>query len=143
MQAGINLPIVIAGELAGVIGITGAPEEVGIFGEIIKRMTEILLENLRQQEQADLLAQARNLFVETWLFDESVDWTQVELRGRQLGLDLARRPRPPRSWGSSRAASSCGGSGISCRRPRGTAAPSSGTGFWCCCRTAAARRAIA
>ena len=43
VQAGINLPIVITGELAGVIGITGAPEEVGIFGEIIKRMTEILL----------------------------------------------------------------------------------------------------
>ena len=89
VQAGINLPIVIAGELAGVIGITGAPEEVGIFGEIIQRMTEILLENLRQQEQADLLAQARNLFVETWLFDESVDWTRLELRGRLLGLDIA------------------------------------------------------
>ena len=89
VQAGINLPIVITGELAGVIGITGAPEEVGIFGEIIQRMTEILLENLRQQEQADLLAQARNLFVDTWLFDESVDWTQLELRGRLLGLDIA------------------------------------------------------
>ncbi len=89
VQAGINLPIMIAGELVGVIGITGAPEEVSAFGDVIKRMTEILLESIRQQEQADLLEQAQNLFVEAWLFDESADWGQLELRGRLLGLDIS------------------------------------------------------
>ena len=88
VQWGINLPVAVKGRLEGVIGITGDPREVSVFGDVIKRMTEVMLESVYQREQSDLLDQARGLFVENWLFSEEPDWTELELRGRLLGLDI-------------------------------------------------------
>ena len=88
VQQGINLPVTIGGRLEGVIGITGDPDEVSAFGDVIKRMTEILLENLQRQEQQALLERAKSLFVENWLFSEEPDWGELETRGRLLGLDI-------------------------------------------------------
>lgn len=88
VQRGINLPVTIKGHLEGVIGITGDPREVSAFGDVIKRMTEIMLEGLYQREQSDLLDRARGLFVESWLFSGEPDWAELELRGRLLGLDI-------------------------------------------------------
>lgn len=89
VQRGINLPIVLDGQLAGVIGVTGDPAEVSVFGDIIKRMTEIMVESIRQQEQSDLLDRAKSLFVENWLFSDAPDLSELEVRGRLLGLDIA------------------------------------------------------
>ena len=58
MQAGINLPVRIDGAAAGVIGITGPPEEVAGFGSVIKLLTEILVERARKNQQADRLERA-------------------------------------------------------------------------------------
>lgn len=88
VQRGINLPITIDGDLAGVIGVTGEPAEVSIFGDIIKRMTEIMVESVRQREESDLIDRAKSLFVETWLFSDSPDWSELEVRGRLLGFDI-------------------------------------------------------
>lgn len=88
IQQGINLPVRINGRLEGVIGITGDPEEVSIFGDVIKRMTEIMLENIRQQEQQALWEKARSLFIENWLFSGEPDWAELETRGHLLGLDI-------------------------------------------------------
>lgn len=89
VQKGINLPITIDGETIGVIGITGEPAEVSVFGNIIKRMTEVMVQSLRQQEQSDLLYQAKCLFIENWLFSPAPDVSELEVRGRLLGLDIA------------------------------------------------------
>lgn len=88
VQCGVNLPVTVKGHLEGVIGITGEPQEVSLFGKVIQRMTEIMLENMYQRDQADLLDQARGLFVENWLFSEAPDWADLELRGKLLGLDI-------------------------------------------------------
>ena len=37
---GVNLPIYIYNETVGVIGITGDPAKVAVYGRIIKKMTE-------------------------------------------------------------------------------------------------------
>lgn len=89
VQAGINLPIVIDDELLGVIGITGNPAEVGVFGDVIKRMTELMLESVRQKEDSDLMDRAKGLFIENWLFADRLDWAELEIRGRLLGIDIA------------------------------------------------------
>lgn len=89
MQAGINLPVRIDGATVGVIGITGPPEEVAGFGSVIKLLTEILVERVRKNQQADLLERARGLFMESWLFSRQGDWADLEVRGRLLGFDLA------------------------------------------------------
>ncbi len=88
MQAGINLPVRADGEVVGVIGITGPPKEVAGFGSVIKLLTEILVERVRKNRQADLLERARGLFMENWLFSPLEDWADLEVRGRLLGFDL-------------------------------------------------------
>jgi len=88
VQRGVNLPITLDGELAGVIGITGNPEEVSVFGDILKRLTEIMVSSTRQQEQSELMDRAKSLFVENWLFSDTPDWPELEMRGRLLGLDI-------------------------------------------------------
>ena len=89
VQKGINLPITIGGETVGVIGITGDPEEVSVFGDIIKRMTEVMTLGLRQQEQSDLIDRAKSLFIENWLFSPDPDLSELEVRGRLLGFDIS------------------------------------------------------
>lgn len=88
VQRGINLPVVLEGRLEGVIGITGDPDEVSAFGDIIKRMTEIMLESARQREQMNLIEQAKSLFVENWLFSNEPDWAELDIRGRLLHMDM-------------------------------------------------------
>ncbi|MGM9926082.1 MAG: CdaR family transcriptional regulator [Bacillus sp. (in: firmicutes)] len=41
--AGINLPIEFQGSIIGVIGITGNPEEIMEFGELVKMITEMMI----------------------------------------------------------------------------------------------------
>lgn len=73
VQQGINLPIVLDGRIEGVIGITGDPNVVSAFGDVIKRMTEIMMESSRQWEQMKLTERAKGLFVENWLFSDEPD----------------------------------------------------------------------
>lgn len=91
-QQGVNLPIYVEGSCEGVIGITGPPDEVREFGAIVKKMTEILLAAMRQQEQSLLLEQARRLFLEEWLFAREVDWTAFAERGDLLDINI-REPK--------------------------------------------------
>lgn len=88
VQRGINLPVVLDGRVEGVIGVTGDPKEVSVFGDVIKRMTEIMLESTRQREQIDLLERAKSLFLENWLFSKELDWAEFEVRGRLLDIDI-------------------------------------------------------
>ena len=88
VQQGINLPIVLDGRIEGVIGITGDPNVVSAFGDVIKRMTEIMMESSRQWEQMRLTERAKGLFVENWLFSDEPDWVELEIRGQLLHLDI-------------------------------------------------------
>lgn len=88
VQRGINLPIKLDGDVVGVIGVTGDPKKVSVFGEIIQRMTEIMVQNAHRQEQSDLIYQAKSIFVENWLFTPSITWEELETRSRLLGMDI-------------------------------------------------------
>ncbi len=90
-RRGVNLPIQMDGQTVGVIGITGPPEEVDTLGSVIKRMTEIMIQDIRRQEQEDLLDSARQCFIEAWLFSEEPDPPELELRGDMLGIDITAR----------------------------------------------------
>ena len=89
MQPGVNLPIYLDGQLEGVIGITGDPAEVGVFGGVMRRMLEIMLEDLRRKDLDSTVEQARALFLENWLFSAEPDWKELEQRGRLLEIDIS------------------------------------------------------
>lgn len=39
----MNLPLLFHDEVIGVIGITGEPENISRYGEILRKMTELLI----------------------------------------------------------------------------------------------------
>lgn len=87
---GINLPIEVDGQVAGVIGITGEYQEVEKYGRIIKKMAEILLLDEYQKEQKRLSRSARSRFIQDWIFNDTISCTDsFTKRGLQMGIDIS------------------------------------------------------
>jgi carbohydrate diacid regulator len=92
-KPGINMPIRFQQQIVGVIGISGAPQEVVPFGKAVKMMTEMMLQQAYLTEQMELAERSVNFLVQEMIsgtLDPSRD--VVMSRGALLGLDLS-RPR--------------------------------------------------
>ena len=88
-QQGINLPIVLDGKIIGVIGITGEVGEVTSYGRIIKKMTEILVEDLSKKEQHKINEQSKLLFINKWVSgDFENNSLFFERNAKQYYIDL-------------------------------------------------------
>lgn len=87
---GINLPIEFNGEIIGVIGMTGQYEAVYKYGQIIKKMTEILLLDTYRREQHIIEQKARDRFLEEWIFGryEVNHPEEFSQRASSLGIDV-------------------------------------------------------
>lgn len=86
-KAGINFPIFFQNDVIGVIGITGDPQKVTPFGEIIRKMTELIISENYYAEQFDRQARAMETFVMDWI--QSEEWNDSLLnRARLLNVDL-------------------------------------------------------
>ena len=87
---GINLPIEFNEEIIGVIGITGNYNQVYKYGQIIKKMTEILLLDSYRREQHMIEQKARDRFLEEWIFGryESNYPNDFQQRAERLGVDV-------------------------------------------------------
>ena len=88
---GINVPVLFDDSVVAVIGITGVREEVEPFGNVIKKMTEILIrENLEQVTRFDQRLMMTNLT--TMLTQPRRDEGLAAYLSSTLGVDL-KRPR--------------------------------------------------
>lgn len=87
VKPGINLPIFFQHEVIGVIGITGDPETVTPLGEIIRKMTELLISENYYAEQFDWHSRAVETFVLEWLQAKEPSVSLLE-RARTLGINL-------------------------------------------------------
>ena len=65
-RPGLNLPVYQAGSIAGVIGITGRYEEVAGYGQIVKKMVEILIRENAEQDERRMGQRVLNRFLEDW-----------------------------------------------------------------------------
>ncbi|MCH4888021.1 hypothetical protein EZV73_10575 [Acidaminobacter sp. JC074] len=94
--AGINLPIFLEDNIVGVIGITGKGKEVLKYGEIIKKMTEILIKehlyNQSKQFKNEKLLQFFDTII-TSSFEEDIDETWLNTRLRMFGLEALKKRR--------------------------------------------------
>ena len=70
-RKGINLPLNFNGELIGVIGISGEINEVEKYGQIIKRMSEILIKEAWILKRNEEESEKERIFLETLLFQNS------------------------------------------------------------------------
>lgn len=73
VKAGINLPLLFHDEVIGVIGITGDPENISQYGEILRKMTELLIHENYFVEQLELEQRSYEAFVFDWL--QGTDWS--------------------------------------------------------------------
>ena len=93
MRVGINLPIEYQHHIVGVIGVTGEYEHVIGFGQIVKKMTEILIREREREDEKRLDLRVISRFLEDWVLGAGIlRPTLLEERGRQLGIDI-NRPR--------------------------------------------------
>lgn len=86
---GINLPIQFNNEIIGVIGLTGKIDEVRKYGQIIKKMTEVLLLDTYAREQKTIEQKAKERFLEDWVFGRyDINYPQeFRIRAETLGID--------------------------------------------------------
>lgn len=91
VRSGINLPIAYQGELLGVIGISGDPEEVRAYAELVRMGAELILEQAALTEQLQWDKRHKEELVLQLIRGEGrID--QLEQAARFLNLDLA-QPR--------------------------------------------------
>lgn len=91
-RRGINLPLVVRGEILGVVGITGEKERVMGYGKIVRRMTEIMVTDSIQKDKKRYDQRVRYRFIEEWIEKSSAGFYSRNLidRGRHLGIDIER-----------------------------------------------------
>lgn len=88
---GINVPVIIDGDVAAVVGVTGQRSDVEPFGNIIRKMTEILLrENLEQTARYERRMSMSSLINQ--LISPSPDVTIAGYLASVLDCDIE-RPR--------------------------------------------------
>lgn len=66
-KEGINQPIMLGDKIVGVIGITGAEDEVVKYGHIIRKITEILVKEEFIEKRTELENRTRESFVKEWI----------------------------------------------------------------------------
>lgn len=87
VKAGINLPIYFKQEVIGVIGMTGNPAHVSPFGEILRKMTELLIQEHEFFLETETDERQLEAFVFDWLHlpETAIDLTEKAAR---LQLDV-------------------------------------------------------
>lgn len=88
VKAGLNLPIIIDHRAIGVIGITGKPEEVIHFGQLIQRMTELIIQAAYTSERLASKYRGLETFVYEWVHLTQVDQDFLE-RGEIFGISMS------------------------------------------------------
>lgn len=92
--AGTNLPIIIDGEIIGVVGVTGPHEIAKTYGKIVKRMTEMLISSRANERREMQQRQAFEHFCAAWITStHPVINDNFIAHGRGYGLDITKLHR--------------------------------------------------
>lgn len=91
VKPGINLPITFNGQLIGVLGITGEPEKVRAYAELVKMASELIIEHMALIEQKQWDKRYREELINKLIqFENSPE--SLHSMASYLGIDLA-QPR--------------------------------------------------
>lgn len=93
-RRGINLPLIVEGNVVGVVGITGDREKVYGYGNIVRRMTEILISDSLQKDAKRYERRQRYYLLEEWLENTGMSYTMdFRKRAEKMGIDITRSHR--------------------------------------------------
>jgi carbohydrate diacid regulator len=89
-RPGINLPLVVGGRLCGAVGLSGEPEAVRQFGELVRLTAEMILEQASLAGELQRDSRYREAFVLNLIRPDAGARPDLEAWGRRLGVDLRR-----------------------------------------------------
>jgi carbohydrate diacid regulator len=86
---GLNWPIVLAGQTIGVVGVTGHPDAVRNTAELVKMITELILERELLMEEFRSQSHLHEQFALLLLSEHAAaSYSQIEARAKLLKFDL-------------------------------------------------------
>ena len=91
-RPGINLPLMVRNEICGVVGLTGEPESVRQFGELVRVMAEMMLEQAQLVSELQHEKRYREEFVFQLVYRNGISDANMQAWAARLALDL-RVPR--------------------------------------------------
>ncbi len=87
-RSGINLPIRFNNEIVGVVGITGEPEQIKNYAQLVKMAAELVLEQSFLLERVQWRQRLQSEIVNQIISDEDLNTEWVKDRARFLGINL-------------------------------------------------------
>lgn len=88
-RTGLNLGLRFQGEVVAVIGITGSYDDVKDYGQIVRKMTEILIRENVEQELQKFDMRVYSRFLEEWVLNPpNANLHTLKERGTNLGIDI-------------------------------------------------------
>lgn len=87
-KAGINLPLTVRGDICGVVGLTGNPEEVRQFGELVRVTAEMILEQAQLTGELQREKRYREEFVLQLVNNTGISDAGMKAWAVRLGVDL-------------------------------------------------------
>ena len=92
VRPGVNLPLTVRGQICGVVGLTGAPETVRQFGELVRITAEMILEQAQLTGELQQEKRYREEFVLQLLKPNKTNGEDLAAWALRLGVDLS-QPR--------------------------------------------------
>lgn len=89
-QPGTNLPLSVGGQVCGAVGLSGAPDQVRQFGELVRLTAEMILEQAALASELQDNSRYREAFVLNLIRNDGAQRPELEGWARRLGLDLER-----------------------------------------------------
>ncbi|WP_461611186.1 CdaR family transcriptional regulator [Cytobacillus kochii] len=84
---GVNLPIHFQKKIIGVIGITGDPDEIFEFGELVKMITEMMIQQSFSLDQLEWQQKAKDHLFDD-LLQDSIEDSSIEQRFKLFEIHL-------------------------------------------------------
>lgn len=88
VKPGVNLPLRQDGQVIGVIGITGKPDEVRQYGELVRMAAEMMLEQSLLQRDIERDSRLSEELVLQLIEPNRQDTASLQHAARRLGIDL-------------------------------------------------------
>ncbi len=89
---GVNMPILLEGQIVGVVGVFGAPDEVRDTARLVKLVTELILEQELSQRDAQARSRLRDQFLDIALHHAGDELPPKMLRlAHAMGINLEGR----------------------------------------------------
>lgn len=88
-KKGVNLPIRFGGEVVGVIGISGNPDEVRAFAELVKVTAELLINQQDMMDEKRFRERLEEEFFYHWIYNTKEYEEDFIQRGKNLDIDIS------------------------------------------------------